>query len=62
MCFQEDPKERDDSRTANKDGLLYSTIKFNQEQMKKSEAIPPERETTDYASIVFGKQGPAQND
>lgn len=58
--LQGNMKQQDDSRTVNKDGLVYSTIQFTQEQLKKAEAAPPERESTEYASIAFGKQAPPQ--
>ena len=60
--LQGNMKQQDDSRTVNKDGLVYSTIQFTQEQLKKAEATPPERESTEYASIAFGKQAPPQGD
>ena len=60
--LQGNMKQQDDSRTVNKDGLVYSTIQFTQEQLKKAEAAPPERESTEYASIAFGKQAPPQSD
>ena len=60
--LQGNMKQQDDCRTVNKDGLVYSTIQFTQEQLKKAEAAPPERESTEYASIAFGKQAPPQGD
>ena len=60
--LQGNMKQQNDSRTVNKDGLVYSTIQFTQEQLKKAEAAPPEREYTEYASIAFGKQAPPQGD
>ena len=58
--LQGNMKQQNDSRTVNKDGLVYSSIQFTQEQLKKAEAAPPERESTEYASIAFGKQAPPQ--
>ena len=60
--LQGNMKQQDDSRTVNKDGLVYSTIQFTQEQLKKAEAALPERESTEYASVAFGKQAPPQGD
>ena len=60
--LQGNMKQQDDSRTVNRDGLVYSTIQFTREQLKKAEAAPPERESTEYASIAFGKQAPPQGD
>ena len=60
--FQEDKGGKADSRSVNKDGLVYSTIQFTQEQLKKAEAAPPERETTEYVSIAFGRHAPQQSD
>ena len=58
--LQGNMKQQDDSRTVNKDGIVYSIIQFTQEQLKKAGAAPPERESTEYASIAFGKQAPPQ--
>lgn len=60
--LQGNMKKQEDSRTVNKDSLVYSTIQFSQEQLKKAEAAPPVRESTEYASIAFGKQAPPQGD
>lgn len=60
--LQEDTKEKGNFRTVNKDGLVYSTIQFTQQQLKKAEAAPPEREAIEYVSIAFGKQAPPHSD
>ena len=60
--LQGNMKQQNDSRTVNKDGLVYSSIQFTQEQLKKAEAALPEPESTEYASIAFGKQAPPQGD
>ena len=46
------------SRTTNPDGLVYTTIAFSDNQQKKAEQPPPERETTDYVDIDFTRQAP----
>ena len=60
--LQGNMKQQDDSRTVNRDGLVYSTIQFTREQLKKAEVAPPERESTEYSSVALGKQAPPQGD
>nr|KAG5698509.1 hypothetical protein BaRGS_005904 [Batillaria attramentaria] len=46
----------------NKDGLVYTTIQFTENQLKKAEEEPPTRETTEYVSIDFTKHVPMVQD
>ena len=49
------------SRTANPDGLVYTTIALSDNQQQKAEQPPPERETTDYVDTDFTKVAPQSN-
>ncbi|KAK7475068.1 hypothetical protein BaRGS_00033681, partial [Batillaria attramentaria] len=49
-------------KAAREDGLVYTTIQFTENQIKKSGEPPPERETTEYVSIAFDRHVPPQLD
>ncbi|XP_070201037.1 uncharacterized protein [Littorina saxatilis] len=49
------PESSETSPSGNPDVLVYTTIAFTRDQKKKAKQPPPERETTEYVDIDFGK-------
>lgn len=62
FCFKAKSTTPEDSRTTNPDGLVYTTIAFSDNQLKKAQQPPPERETTEYAGIDFTRHAPPAQD
>lgn len=61
-CFKAKSTTPEDSRRTKPDGLVYTTIAFSDNQLKKAQQPPPERETTEYADIDFTRHAPLTQD